>query len=61
MKNKENLWFYNSTLFGIIAVIIMFLTYPNAILEYFYFMGMCIGCLIIFIKEKKIIDDSPLL
>lgn len=56
LKNKEDLWFYNSTLFGIVAIIIMFLTYPFVMLYYFYFMGMCTGCIIIFIieKEKKI-------
>jgi len=53
LRNKEDVWFYNSTLFGVIAVIIMFLFYPLVMLYYFYFMGMCIGCLIIFIKEKE--------
>jgi len=34
----------------------MFLNYPNIALSYFYFMGMCVGCLVIFVieKEKKI-------
>lgn len=51
--NKEDYWLYNAVLFGIVGTIIMFWFYPLVLIEYFYFMGMCIGSIVIYLIEKE--------
>jgi len=53
LQNKEDYWLYNAVLFGIISLIMFFWDYPFIDIYYFYFMGMCTGCIFIYLIEKE--------